>query len=107
MKYEIPIKRETYHLAVLKMLNPFLNLTDYEMEIISAMLKNEILILTSITRKNLKGILNKDTFTFNNYIKRLKDKGTLIKTEKGLELNSGLRGCFDSNEFTFKFNLLS
>lgn len=105
MEYNIPVKRGLYHQAVLKILNTFLNMTDYEIEIVATMLKLNIQILDNQTRKLIRETTGKDLFTFNNYIKRLKDRNCLIKSKEGLILNENIRKNFQSNELTFRFDL--
>lgn len=105
MIFPIPTTKEKYYKAALKVINCFLNLTDYELDIIVTMLNYNIKYLTKDTRARLREILKSDTATFNNYIKRLKDKKALVESEEGLEVNPNIVNSVSDGEITIKFNV--
>lgn len=105
MIFPIPTTKEKYYKAALKVINCFLNLTDYELDIIVTMLNYNIKYLTKDTRARLRELLKSDTATFNNYIKRLKDKKALVESEEGLEVNPNIVNSVSDGEITIKFNV--
>lgn len=106
MKYTIPIKKENYHKAILLIFNQLgLNLTELELNLLASMFNNGIKVITKDIRKSLRESMNIDQFTFNNYIKRLKDKGILIKEEDKLKINPSLENKVKDKEVHIIFNL--
>ncbi len=91
MNLKIPIAKEYIYSGILNILNFTTQLTNTEIELIVAMLSNELKVLTKRKRASLCTFLNKDKYTMNNHIKRLKEKGVLIMNEdRWLELNPNL-----------------
>ena len=105
MIQNIPISKTGYNKAMLKALNGFLDLTDFEMEILTCMLNREINTLNRENRLEVRLELNKSECTFNNYIKKLKDKSLLISNEQGLIINPVILSSNKDKEITFKFNV--
>ena len=106
MEYNLKIEKKKYNLAMLKVINCFLNMTEFELEIIAAMLNNNILILNTESRKLLRDITNKGIATTNNYIKNLKDKRILLEQEEGLVINQSIIKPIEDGEVNIKFNIL-
>ena len=103
---QVPIKKDKFYKAALKLINCFIgNLTEYELDIISTMLNYRITKLNKETRAYVKGVLKSDTAVFNNYIKRLKDKGVLVDNEGELELSKGIVNAVAKDEITIKFDV--
>jgi hypothetical protein len=98
----IPVQSKDYHRAILLTLNPMLNFTKYEQDIIVTMVTYNLQVLEKETRKKIVEILDTDQFTFNNYIQRLKKSGVLIKTVSGLELNTNLKNILADKEVSIK-----
>ena len=73
----------------LQVFNGILELTDKELLILSKFVDNSNLGLCTASDKKIVatelGVL--DPNTLNNYVKRLKDKGALIKTVNGYKLS--------------------
>jgi len=105
MEYKINIDQDKYYKAALKVVNCFLELTDYELELIAQMLNYKIKTLTLETRKQLIDILSTSTHTFNNYIKKLKDKKVLIDTNYGLAIHPSITNSLEDREIKIKFNV--
>lgn len=106
MKYNIPVKKEYYFKAILLIFNQLgLNLTDLEISIIESMLSRGISIINKEIRKIVREYLNIDQFTFNNYIKRLKDKGVLIKEKDILRINPQLEEKVKDKEVHIIFDI--
>jgi hypothetical protein len=106
MTHTIPVSKENYYKAVLITISPYIgNLTDYEVNFLTAMLKHKIKALGTEDRKALLEILDTDIYTLNNYIKRLKDKGTIIESSGGLIINPALINNIDDKQITIKFNV--
>ncbi len=91
MVLKIPILKSHIYSGILNILNFSTQLTNTEIELIVAMMSNELKVLTKRKRASLCAFLNKDKFTMNNHIKRLKAKGVFIVNEdRWLELNPTL-----------------
>lgn len=90
MEYNITIPKIKHHKAALTLINSFIKLTEFELNLIVAILDNGFKSLTTANRKILRNQLGTDVYTFNNYIKRLKERGYLIDGPNGLELPSKL-----------------
>lgn len=101
----IPISEKGYNRAMLKALNGFLNLTDFEIDILACMLNNNVDILNKTNRLEVRNLLNKSEYTFNNYIKKLKDKKVLIPMEDGLAIHPTIATPIKDKEITVKFNV--
>ena len=106
MKRVVKVKKEQYVKAILLVVNQLgLNMTPSELSIIVTSINRNMLVFNLITRKALKGYLNIDSFTFNNYIKKLKDKGVLMRYEKDLEVNRGLLTYVKDKEIHLTFEI--
>ena len=105
MEYNIKISKEKYNLAALKVINCFLNLTDYELDIIVKMLDNNINILNRESRSKIRKLTNKSYNTTNNYIKRLKDKKILLYINNELVLNKNITNHILDKEIKIKFDV--
>ena len=105
MKYNVPIAEGDYPLALIKGLNCFLDLTDFELAIVSNMLKYNMETLSCENRKKIREVTGKGEHTTNNYIKKLKDKKILIQEDGKLSLAKGILIPFKDREITIKFNL--
>jgi len=97
MQRIIPVSKENYNKAAIKLLNCFLNMSEYELSIIVGMLNNNISSLNRRTRAHLVKTLNLNTMSFNNYIKKLKDKKTLIGS-KELTINPNILSMIEGGE---------
>ena len=97
MQRIIPVSKENYNKAAIKLLNCFLNMSEYELSIIVGMLNNNISSLNKNTRAQIVKTLNLNTMSFNNYIKKLKDKGTLVG-KKALTINPNILSMIDGGE---------
>ena len=81
-------------LKYIQLWNGIFNLTDKEAEILAHFIdinkKNKEYNVCSVSNKKEVAVLVgiKDYNTLNNYVKRFKDKGVIIKEEKGYKLNS-------------------
>lgn len=98
MKRIVPVSKKNYNRAAIKLLNCFLDMSEYELTIIVGMLDNNIKTLNTKTRTDLVSILKLNTMSFNNYIKKLKDKGALVGEKKNLEINPNIVSMIDDGE---------
>lgn len=105
MEYPIKISKKNHYKAALSIVNCFLKLSDYELDLIVGMLNNSITVLNKENRKNLRDLLNTDVYTFNNYIKRLKAKGYLIESEEGLALISKIVEAASDKEIIIRIDV--
>lgn len=107
MEKEISTTDRKYYKQMLKLINCFLNLTDLEIELIANMFLYNITVLDKTTRNQLRQLLNKSEFSFNNYIKKLKDKNVLIQKQHGVIMSQSLIDIIESKEVNIKFNVLT
>ncbi len=86
---KLKIKADTT-LKYLQVFNGILELTYRELQVLSKLIDlSKTVDLCSVINKRLvaKDMGIKDYNTLNNYVKRLKDKGAIKKTDNGYELN--------------------
>ncbi len=106
MERKITISKERYYKAMIKVINCFLNLTEYEIELISNMFVYNIKTLDKNSRSILRKALGTSEQSFNNYVKRLKDKKILIDSKSGLGLNPTIEDAIKDEQVTIKFDVL-
>lgn len=107
MTHEVPVTKDNYHLAITKIINTLTqNMSKTEEKIVSIIAKEKMIELNSENRKKLRELIDTDQFTFNNYIKKLKDKHILIKENNKLKLNPKISQNFGQSEITIKFKLI-
>jgi len=85
MSRKIQIKAETTF-KYLQIFNGILELTDKELLILSKFidLSDTVNLCSSLSKKKVaKEIGINDPHTLNNYVKRLKDKGAIVKSKNG------------------------
>lgn len=99
------LTKDKYYKQALIILNSFLGLTDYELNIIIVMMSNNIKSINKHTRDGVRDLVGASTASFNNYIKRLKDKKALVLTDEGLEVNSGIIDSLSDNQINIQFNI--
>jgi len=105
MEFPVKLKKDKYYKAVLKIIGCFLDLTDFEIDVIVTMLKYNIYSITTDTRIVIKNHLGKDTYTLNNYIKRLKGKKALIVKDGNLILLPTIVKCIKDQEINITFDV--
>ena len=105
MEYTIPVVKSRYYKASLRVINSWLNLTDFELEIIATMLTHNITVLNKITRLQVRLLLDKKEETFNNYLLRLKQKKLLVVKEDGLEIHSKIIEAVKEPKITINFKI--
>jgi hypothetical protein len=106
MEYKVPVKKEHYYKAILLVFSQLgLNLTGLELDIVANMLTRGFTGLNKDFRKIIREQLDINQFTFNNYIKRLKDKGVLIKEKDILKLNPQLEDRVKDNKVHITFEV--
>ena len=90
---KINIKADTTY-KYLQVFNGILELTDKEMVVLSNFvdLSNTVNICSAAAKRKVAKAMNiEDPNTLNNYVKRLKDKGAIVKTKDGYELSKLLQ----------------
>lgn len=106
MEYPIPIRKEDYHKAMLLILSQLgLNLTELEVNLLANLMKKGYTKLTKDNRRAIRDTLDIDQFTFNNYIKRLKDKGVIVKEKDFLQINQNLMDKVRDNKIHITFEV--
>lgn len=105
MTKEFTLTKDKYYKAALTIINCFLGLTDYELSIITEMLVNDIKVLNTTTRIVVREKLQTNVASFNNYIKRLKDKKALVETKDGLVISDGIMDALADEKIDITFNV--
>lgn len=82
MEIAVPVKKENLSKAKLTLLRTFLKgITDLEITIVAAMLDKKISSLNRDNKSLLMRELNIGVYNFNNYIKKMADKGIIYIPE--------------------------
>jgi len=106
MTKEFTLTKNKYYKSALTIINCFLGLTDYELSIIIEMLVNDITVLNTDTRYVVREKLHTNVASFNNYIKRLKDKKALVETKEGLVISNNILDALEDNKIDITFNII-
>jgi predicted transcriptional regulator len=107
MEYIINIPEEKYHRAILNVINCFLALSKFEMDIVCQILDDENGILTTKLRREIRLKTEKGEASTNNYVKMLKDKKVLIGNKGEIRLNDTIMKLVEDGEVFIKFNILT
>lgn len=103
MELKIPIKEGSGTKTKLRIVNCFINnLTEVELDIVSKMIDSNYTQLTKNNRSELRSSLNMDKYSFNNYIKYLKDKKVLYSKDNILELHPNILRITADNKITIE-----
>lgn len=105
MEYNLNISKLNHYKAALKIQNSFINLTDFELDLIVEMLNSKVEVLNTKNRRMLRDQLNTNVYTFNNYIKRLKDRGYLVEATGGLKLHDSIIAAANSKSINITINV--
>lgn len=98
-EFKIAVDNEYFYSSYLDVMNGIFKLTDKEKEILSWFMDREYfynkeMIKRSIFDKSNRKLAAEQLLItphyLNNYIKSLKDKNMIIKTKRGLEINSNV-----------------
>ncbi len=105
MEFKIPVTKDNIYRGVLTVLNFQLKLSELELDMLSVMLKNGVTTVDINTRELIRKVMNRDKFSTNNYIKRLKDKKVILQedTNKRLYVNPSIISLVKNEIITFKF----
>lgn len=107
MEYKIPVNKFNIYKSILTLINFKLGLSDMEIDMIATIFKYNFNKIDGEARDILRKALDKDQYSINNYIKRLKVKGVFIENDKKVYLNPNLKVNIDniveSKEINFKF----
>jgi len=79
-----------------------------EIDIVACMLNHNMEIIDIYSRETIRKELDKDKFTTNNYISKLRDKGILITkpADKNLYVNPNIIEMVKDPKFTFELELI-
>lgn len=107
MEFKLPVNKYNIYKTILTMINFKLGLSTMEIDMIATMFKYNYDILNAEARDILRKALDKDQYSINNYIKRLKAKGLLLEEDKKIYMNPNLKDSIntiiDNKEISFKF----
>jgi len=108
MERVIPVKSKDYHKAVLMIMNFSLNLSPMEIDIVSCVLNHNMEIIDSYSRDTIRKELDKDKFTTNNYIARLREKNIFITkpADKNLYVNPNIIEMVKDPKISFELELI-
>jgi hypothetical protein len=114
MEYTFKLPKENYYKATLLVLNIVSNLgmTKLEVDILSTLLERNITVINTDSREIIRKVLDKDKFSLNNYIKRLKAKHILLpnkdtnKVYMEFYINPHIVAAVKDRELNFKFSLI-
>lgn len=91
--------------SILEVINPFIgHLTSQEILLLEIMINNSWTILTNDNRVAIRLKSNLEKYTFNNYIKKLKDKKVLIIENEVLLVNPKIALVTNTNSLNINFN---
>lgn len=107
MTNTIPISSKDYSQHILRIIGAMIpnNLTDFEIKILSTMIDNDIKTLDTDTRLKVRLLIDTSEYNFNNYIKKLKEKGILIETKYGLGIHPNVLNAVHDRELVIKYNV--
>lgn len=111
MEFEIPVEKKTYYKAALMIINvPLnLNLSNMEMDMISYFLNSGKEYLDSDVKDKMAVELDKDIYSINNYISRLKEKKMLLlkPNSRLLYFNTNIKNIISDNNISFNLKILN
>lgn len=81
MEHNITIDKSRHAKAALSIINCFLKLSNRELEIIVAILDNNIKEINKQTREVIKESIDIDNYGLNNYLLKLRNKGIIINNK--------------------------
>lgn len=91
--------------SILEILNPYLGyLTTQEILLLEIMISNKWTSITSDNRVAIRIKSNLEKYTFNNYIKKLKDKKVLLTKDNLLIVNPKIVRMTQSPSINIEFN---
>lgn len=103
MTITVPTSKETYTRAILTTVNVFLNLAPRELEVIVAMVENNVTVLDTEGREKLRKKLNMDQANLNTYIHKLKVGNNIITKNNILTINPYIVDVIKDRSITFNF----
>lgn len=115
MKLQLQVSNKDFYNKYYQAINGILKLTAKELAILSLLSINKSKL--GITDKELFSSKNRtimsqslgiSKFNFNNYIKSMKDRGILLKTNKVMSINPAIYkdiSSINSLDFLFTFNI--
>ena len=105
MEYKIPVTKDNICKAIITVLNFKLGLSPIEVDILSIMLNNKITIVDTHARGIIRTVLDRDKYSTNNYIKRLKDKKIILQDGRKLFINPTIIALCAEKIISFNFIL--
>ncbi len=103
MELKVPIKDGTGTKTKLRIVNCFINnLTEVELDIVAKMIDDNYIELNKNNRSQLRSSLNMNKYSFNNYIKYLKDKKVLYTKDNVLMLHPNIIKITADNKITIE-----
>lgn len=106
MDIEIPVKKEGVSKAILRLLSTFQNFSNYEINLMTTMLNNNIKSLDTPSRKKVRTLMNSDQYTFNNYVSKMIKSGALFKGSNGLEIHPSIVQIVKDQKLSISFKIL-
>lgn len=107
MEINIPITKEKYSGAYVRVLNSVLNLTKPQFDVLENMLQTKRYTLNPSVRSEIRKDIGQEEQYFNQTIVGLKKNRTLIKNkDKELTLNDLILSNVDNKTIQFNFHII-
>ncbi len=103
MTFTLQVSKENYTKEILRAVNTYLEMSPRELEVLTAMLDNNIITLETSEREKLRGILNMDQAILNTYIHKLKKGNNIVNINNVLSINPNVLKMVKDKSITFSF----
>ena len=107
MIFQRKLDKKEYYKELLSLLT-FFKFSEFELDILTTMLCNNMTEVNIDTREYIRKILNKDKYITNNYVKRLRLKGVLLdRTDlnRVYYINPTIMEIIKEGKLTFEFSI--
>ena len=115
MKLQLQVSKQDFYRKYYQAINGILKLTNKELVILTALSNkkyklnlNDKDLFSSTSRSEVSQILGISKFNFNNYIKSMRDRSILLKSNNITSINPSIYKDItstDSLDFKFTFNI--
>lgn len=105
MDLVIPITKDKVNKAIIKILSSFNDFSNYEINVLSTMLDQDIKVLDTEGRKKVRDCMGTDQYTLNNYIAKLKSRNALIDNKGNLSINGAILTAINDQKINIAFKI--
>lgn len=107
MEVKLPVNNYNIYKAIVLLLNFKYQLSELEVDLLATILKYDFDKIDGDARDLIRKALDKNQYSINNYIKRLRSKDFLVEVNKKTFVNPNLKkyikSIVESKELNFKF----